>query len=127
MTRIERQIVVSAVACVWAAAMAAQPVAQVTSDRLVNASKEPQQWLTYSGTYDGTRYTPLDQINRSNVQRLALQWVFQTGVKGDHETTPLVIDGVMYMTAPQNHAFALDVRNGRPLWHYERTLPKELR
>ena len=52
--------------------------------------------------------------------------MFQTGVRGSHETTPLVIDGVMYVTAPQNHAFALDVRTGRPLWHYERTLPKEL-
>src|SRR6476659_1262701 len=100
--------------------------AQVTSDRLVNAAREPQQWLTYSGSYDGTRYTTLDQINQSNVQRLGLKWVFQSGVRGWHETTPLVIDGVMYVTAPQNHAFALDVRTGRPLWHYERSLPKEL-
>src|SRR6476619_4518265 len=100
--------------------------AQVTSDRLVNAAREPQQWLTYSGSYDGTRYTTLDQINKANVQRLGLQWVFQSGVRGWHETTPLVIDGVMYVTAPQNHAFALDVRTGRPLWHYERSLPKEL-
>ena len=52
--------------------------------------------------------------------------MFQTGVRGDHETTPLVIDGIMYLTTPQNHAYALDVRTGRPLWHYERSLPKEL-
>jgi alcohol dehydrogenase (cytochrome c) len=100
--------------------------AQVTTDRLVNASREPQQWLMYSGSYDGQRYSALDQINRDNVQRLALQWVFQTGVRGEHETTPLVIDGVMYFTTPQNHAYAIDVRTGRPLWHYERNLPKEL-
>src|SRR5580765_7640638 len=111
---------------VIAASAASTASAQVTSDRLANASREPQQWLTYSGSYDGTRYTALDQINRTNVDGLALQWVFQTGVRGQHETTPLVIDGIMYMTTPQNHAFALDVRNGRPLWHYERTLPKEL-
>jgi alcohol dehydrogenase (cytochrome c) len=98
----------------------------LTAARLVNAAREPQQWLTYSGTYNGQRYSGLSQIDRSNVQRLALQWVFQTGVKGDHETTPLVIDGVMYLTAPQNHAFALDIRTGRPLWHYERNLPKEM-
>lgn len=109
-----------------AAAAATNARAQVTPDRLVNASREPDQWLTYSGSYAGVRYSPLDQINRTNVQRLALQWVFQTGVRGDHETTPLVIDGVMYVTAPQNHAFAIDIRTGRPLWHYERTLPKEL-
>src|SRR5204863_5086162 len=96
-----------------AVCLAAAPLsAQVTSDRLVNAAREPQQWLTYSGTYDGTRYTPLDQINKTNVQRLAVQWVFQSGVRGWHETTPLVIDGVMYVTTPQNHGFALDVRTG---------------
>jgi alcohol dehydrogenase (cytochrome c) len=100
--------------------------AQVTPDRLVNAAREPQQWLTYSGSYDGARYSALDQINRTNVQRLSVQWVFQTGVRGSHETTPLVVDGVMYLTTPQNHAFALDVRTGRPLWHYERSLPKEM-
>jgi alcohol dehydrogenase (cytochrome c) len=100
--------------------------AQVTPDRLVNAAREPQQWLTYSGGYDGARYSALDQINRANVQRLSLQWVFQTGVRGSHETTPLVVDGVMYLTTPQNHAFALDVRTGRPLWQYERSLPKEM-
>ena len=107
--------------------LAAPPApAQVTADRLVNASREPQQWLTYSGSYDGGRYTSLDQINRTNVQRLTLQWVFQTGVRGWHETTPLVIDGVMYFTAPDNHAYAVDVRTGRPLWHYQRNLPKDL-
>ena len=100
--------------------------AQVTSERLANAARDPQQWMTYPGAYAGSRFSPLDQINRTNVNRLALQWVFQTRVRGSHETTPLVIDGVMYLTAPQNHAYAIDVRTGRPLWHYERTLPKEM-
>jgi alcohol dehydrogenase (cytochrome c) len=100
--------------------------AQVTADRLVNAAREPQQWLTYAGSYDGSRFSALDQINRTNVQGLTLQWVFQTGVKGTHETTPLVIDDVMYFTTPENHAYAIDVRTGRPLWHYQRNLPKTL-
>jgi len=55
---------------------ASSPSAQVTSERLVNAPADPQQWLTYSGAYDGSRFTPLDQINKTNVQRLSLQWVF---------------------------------------------------
>ena len=122
---IGRPLLLSGVLCALALATASVS-GQVTADRLVNAAREPQQWLTYSGTYDGTRYTALDQINRTNVQRLALQWVFQTGVRGSHETTPLVVDGIMYFTAPQNHAFAVDVRTGRPLWHYERNLPKDL-
>ena len=86
----------------------------------------PSAVADLSGAYDGSRFSPLDQINRTNVNRLALQWVFQTRVRGSHETTPLVIDGVMYLTTPQNHAYAIDVRTGRPLWHYERTLPKEM-
>lgn len=116
--------IAGALAIVWLAVSSTH--AQVTADRLANASREAQQWLTYSGSYDGSRFTPLDQINRTNVQRLALQWVFQTGVRGSHETTPLVVDGVMYVTAPDNHAYAVDVRTGRPLWHYARALPKDL-
>ena len=90
-------------------------VAQVTPDRLVNAARDPEQWLMYSGSYDGSRFSPLDQINRTNVQRLSLQWVFQTRIRGTHETTPIVIDGVLYLTTPQNHAYAIDTRTGRPL------------
>src|SRR4051812_24216155 len=90
---------VAIAACLATASLSAQ----VTNERLVNAAREPQQWLTYSGSYNGQRFSPLDQIDVSNVQRLALQWVFQTGVRGTHETTPLVIDDIMYLTAPQNH------------------------
>src|SRR5690349_30929 len=71
------------------ASLSTGAAAQVSPDRLVNASRDPEQWLMYSGSYDGSRFTPLDQINRSNVQRLSLQWVFQTGVRGEHETTPI--------------------------------------
>ena len=100
--------------------------AQVTSERLINAAREPQQWMTYSGAYDGSRFSPLDQINRTNVHRLALQWVFQTGVRGSHETTPLVIDGVMYLTDAAEPRLRDRRAHRPPLWHYERTLPKEM-
>src|SRR5947207_555573 len=103
---------------------AASVSAQVTADRLINAAREPQQWLTYSGSYNGQRFSPLDQIDATNVQRLALQWVFQTGVRGTHETTPLVVDDIMYLTAPQNHAYAIDVRSGRRAGRFY-TIPGE--
>ncbi len=124
MTISSRLVGVAAVAFIGLCPQSA--IAQVTPERLVNAAREPDQWLTYAGSYDGSRYSPLEQITRSNVQNLALQWVFQTGVRGTHETTPLVVDGVMYFTTPSNHAYAIDVRTGRPLWHYERTLPKTM-
>jgi len=99
----------------------------VTEDRLLHAAAEPQNWLSYSGTYDGWRYSRLDQITPQNATQLSAQWVFQTGVPGKFETSPLVVDGIMYVTAADNHAFALDARTGRSLWHYQRNLPEKLR
>ena len=100
----------------------------VTYPRLVAASKEPQNWMTYSGTYTGQRHSGLNQINTSNVQSLASQWVFQHGASGKaFEATPLVIDGVLYAIAPGNVVFALDARTGRRIWMYRRSLPEKLR
>ena len=98
--------------------------AQVSSERLLQARQEPQNWLTYSGDYSGWRYSSLKQINTANVQQLAAQWVFQTEAKGKFETTPLVFDGVMYVTVQDNLAYALDSRTGRTIWQYRRSLPE---
>jgi alcohol dehydrogenase (cytochrome c) len=100
-----------------AAAGAAQ--AQVTFERLKNASDEPHNWLTYSGSYMSQRYTSLDQIRPSNVGELELKWVFQAQSLESFETTPLVVDGVMYLTEAPNTALALDARTGRPFWRYQ--------
>lgn len=107
------------------AVVAAQ--AQVTSSRLLNSAKEPQNWLTYSGDYSGRRFSGLDQVNAGNVHSLVAKWVYQTGATGKFETTPLVADGVLYATAPDNRAFALDARTGRPIWLYQRQLPGDIR
>ncbi|HKP86276.1 MAG TPA: hypothetical protein VJZ26_09275 [Blastocatellia bacterium] len=83
---------------------------QVTYERLLKASEEPHNWLTYSGDYAGRRHSALDQINASNVQRLEAQWSFQMESRERFETTPLVVDGVMYVTGPSNRAYALGLR-----------------
>lgn len=101
--------------------------AQVTAERLLNSAKEPQNWLTYSGDYSGKRFSGLDQINTKNVSTLAAKWVYQTGATGKFETTPLVVDGILYATAPDNRAFALDARTGRPIWMYQRQIPGDIR
>ena len=98
--------------------------AQVTYERLLKAPAEPQDWLTFSGGYSGQRFSELRQINAGNVQDLAPQWIFQTGVMGKFEATPLVVDGVMYVTAQEDTAFALDARTGRPIWKYVRAVPE---
>ena len=101
--------------------------AQVTFERLVNSGKEPQNWLTYSGDYSGRRHSSLDQINTSNVHSVVAKWVYQTGATGKFETTPLVVDGILYATGPDDRAFALDARTGRPIWLYQRQLPGDIR
>ena len=96
-------------------------VAQVTSERIRNSEREPGNWLTYSGNYRGYRYSPLDQINTQNVARLKPVWMYQINDLNQFETTPLVVDGVVYISEPPSNATALDARTGRPLWAYRRT------
>ena len=95
--------------------------AQVTSQRLLAAASEPQNWLTYSGSYTSQRYSTLDQITPANVKNLKLQWVYQSPVAGNWQTTPLVVDGVMYLTQRLNDVVALDATTGRAFWMYRYT------
>ena len=101
--------------------------AQVTGERLLNSSKEPQNWMMYSGDYAGRRYSTLEQINTANVSSLVAKWAYQTMASGKFETTPLVVDGILYATGADDRAFALDARSGRPIWQYQRALPGDIR
>ena len=94
---------------------------QVTPQRLASAASEPQNWLTYSGNYASTRFTPLAQITPANVRNLKLQWVYQAPVAGNWQTTPLVVDGIMYLTQRLNDVVALDAATGRAFWIYRYT------
>jgi alcohol dehydrogenase (cytochrome c) len=101
--------------------------AQVTSERLLHADREPQNWLMYSGDYAGHRFSSLHEITVANAEKLAPKWVYQTMAGGKFETTPLVIDGILYGTGQDDRAFALDARTGRPIWQYQRGLPSDIR
>ncbi len=97
---------------------------EVTGERLNNAAKEPQNWMTYFGNYDGQRYSALNQINRANVKNIVPAWAFQTGkIEGGLNATPLVVDGVMYLVGSYNRVFALDAATGKRFWHYFYKLP----
>ncbi len=100
--------------------------AHVTSQDLLHGLADPTKWLTYSGTYDGHRHSPLTQITPQNVHQLSTKWTFQTGVLGSFQATPIVIDGVIYITGFNNTAWAIDARSGRPIWRYRRELPDQL-
>ena len=93
-------------------------LAQVTSDRLLHSSGEPQSWLTYSGDYSSHRYSALQQISPANVKDLELKWVFQAQSLEKFESTPLVADGVMYATQAPDDVVALDPKTGRAFWVY---------
>ncbi len=95
--------------------------AQVPFERLVNADAEPGMWLTYSGNFQAHRFSRLDQITPKNVDRLKVAWVYQAPDRGRFETSPLVVDGVMYLTEPPTRVTALDLRTGRKLWSWQRT------
>lgn len=89
-------------------------------DRLNKTQNEPQNWLTYWGNYQGHHYSPLKQINIKNVNQLQSRWAAQ--MPGDTllETTPLVVDGVMYTSGMPGDVYALDARTGLQLWKYSR-------
>jgi alcohol dehydrogenase (cytochrome c) len=101
-----------------AASIPATITAQVTVDRLRNAASEPQNWLTYSGTYQSHRHTTLAQVTTANVKDLELKWVFQAQSLQSFLATPLVVDGVMYLTQAPNDIVALDAKTGKVFWTY---------
>ena len=114
------------------AAGEAPPVAAgVTFDRILKARSEPHNWLTYYGAYDGQRYSQLDQVNNTNVKGLRPAWEFQFGQFGvqasegtySFEAAPIVVDGVMYVSAWDGWVFAVNAETGQELWRYKHEIP----
>ncbi len=99
----------------------------VTWERLVNAADEPHNWLMYSGTLDSQRFSRLDSIHNRNVGGLELKWAYQIPEIDRAETTPLVVDGVMFITEAPSNLVAVDAATGRPYWRYDHELPDDLR
>ena len=90
-------------------------------------AQQNTNWTTFSGDYTGQRHSPLTQLTPKNVAGLVPQWVFQTDIPGlpgrGIENSPIVFDGVVYVTGNNNQAWAIDARTGRPIWKYRRALP----
>jgi alcohol dehydrogenase (cytochrome c) len=97
--------------------------AQVSAERLGDSAREPQNWLTYNGSYASTHHSTLNQLRPDNVARLELKWVWQANSLEKLEATPLIVDGVMYLTDPPNDVVAVDARTGRAFWRYRHELP----
>jgi len=95
------------------------PATPVTQEQLSAAASDANNFLHTNGNYDQTRYFPGKQIDTSNVGKLHPAWIFQTEVKESLETTPIVVNGVMYVTTSFNHVYALNAKTGEQYWHYK--------
>jgi alcohol dehydrogenase (cytochrome c) len=102
-------------------------LAQVTYERIRRAEAEPANWLTYSGNYQGHRFSPLKQITPANVAGLKPVWMYQMRDPGKVVTSPIVVDGILYVTEKPHVVTALDGKTGRPLWSYRRPVPSDIR
>ncbi|MES1255544.1 MAG: PQQ-dependent dehydrogenase, methanol/ethanol family [Acidobacteriota bacterium] len=116
--RTQSRFVLAALGFVVGAASLVTAQAQVTYDRLLNAAKDAPNWVTYSGTYLSQRYSTLTQVTTANVKNLELKWMYQAAAAGGWQTSPLVVDGIMYVTQRPNDVVALDAKTGRVFWIY---------
>jgi len=107
-------------------AWAARPAADVDAARLEGAAQEPANWLTYGRTYSEQRFSPLSRITNANVKDLGLAWYADFDTDRGQEATPLIIDGVMYVTTAWSIVRAFDAKTGRPLWSYDPHVPRTL-
>jgi PQQ-dependent dehydrogenase (methanol/ethanol family) len=102
-------------------------MAEDTGKRIVNADSEPENWLSYGRTYSEQRYSPLDRINLQNVKQLGLAWFYDLDESyRPIQGTPLVVDGVMFVSEPWSKVFALDAATGKELWKFDPEVPKEV-
>ena len=93
--------------------------AQVDTDRIKAAATEPEMWLTYGGGYDEQRHSALGQINRDTLPELGVGWVYEMAKPRGAEATPIVVDGVMYVSSAWSVVYALDAKTGDELWVYD--------
>src|ERR1700734_2272867 len=98
------------------------PAAPVTQAMLNGAANDSRNFLATNGDYKQQRFYPAKEINRSNVKGLHVAWIFQTDVRESLETSPIVVDGVMYVTTSFDHVYALNAQTGEMYWHYKHNM-----
>jgi len=99
--------------------IAASSSLAINEKDIINADQTPGEWLSHGRTYDEKRFSPLDQIHRDNVDGLGLTWQYATGNTRGMEATPIVADGIMYITTAWSRVAALDAKTGKLIWTYD--------
>lgn len=97
---------------------------EINAERLLSADATPEDWLSYGKNYNEDRFSPLDQINKSNIDSLGLAWSINLGTTRGIEATPIVVDGIMYVTGPWSVVYAIDARKGELIWTYDPKVSK---
>lgn len=93
--------------------------APIDDTRLREAAREAANWLHYGRDYTNQRFSPLKQIDADNVGRLVPKWIYQTGTAATFQTSPIIADGVMFISMPFSHVAAINARTGKEIWRYE--------
>ena len=123
------EILAAAIAAVGSTASAQDSAergpAAVDEARLLAADAEPGNWLSYGRTYDEQRYSPIDQITTGNIGELGLAWFADIPLNRGQESTPIVVDGVIYLSSSWSNVFAYDAATGEQLWRYDPEVPRE--
>src|SRR6185295_18272451 len=118
--RFKRWWLFTAFAGLTVTAIFAQQARKVDDNAIKNAGKTGEEWLTYGLNYQETRYSPLKQIDTTNVQRLGLAWTYDIGNGGgNQEDTPLISNGVIYGVTNWSITFAVDARTGKEKWRWD--------
>ena len=100
---------------------------QVSNERLLSAGTNPDEWLMYSGSYNGWRHALAAEMTPANIAQLNMRWVAQFDVNGPNiEATPLVIDGTIFTALDAGHVIALNAKTGATIWEYKRSIPPDL-
>jgi len=95
------------------------PIPTVSQSMLNNAASDSKNFLATNGNYNQTRFHPANQITTANVKGLHVAWIFQTDVRESMETSPIIVNGVMYVTTSFDHVYALNAQTGEQIWHYK--------
>ncbi len=105
--------------------LAADTPANVSTARMKNADRDAANWLSYGRTYSEQRFSPLSKINADNAKQLGLAWYADLDTNRGQQATPLVIDGVMYVSTAWSMVKAYDAASGKLLWSYDPEVPRE--
>lgn len=98
----------------------------VDHDRMLVADDNPEDWLGVGRNYSEDRYSTLAQITKENINELGLAWSINLGIYRGIEATPIVVDGIMYLSGPWSMVYAIDVRKGEIIWIYDPEVPREV-